>query len=439
MRKFITILKREYAQVVKKKSFIIAIFITPAIMIAFMVLPAMLINRESSESEHLAIVDRGSENIGRRFAEQIAPLELSDDSGPKFIIDSTFALPSSDTVAFRTLYDSLVQEVSDGGIKYFLVVNPLAYLNDDSLVLVTNSNDFITFRQFESALSDIVSTIRLESSQINLPIDSVLSLTSRVDLTTRDTKGDSIPFEVKYFTALIFVMIMYIMIITYGGTLMRSVIEEKSSRIMEVLVSSVTPFQLMLGKVMGLGSAAFTQVGIWVAIGAVIYLGAGSSSSFQLDAALSRQVFNPVLVIFFVLFFVFGYIMYSSIFALIGSIVNSDKEAQSFIFPIVLPLILPVIVASGLIRDPDVLWAQVLSYIPIFTPTMMVLKIAFVAPTESSYSLFSGILGQATLGLIIVIITCLGLVWATSRVFRVGILMYGKRPSLPEIIRWVRR
>ncbi len=136
---------------------------------------------------------------------------------------------------------------------------------------MTNSQNFRTLNRFEYQLSQIISGLKISTTEINLSVDSVLSLTGRLDLTIKDTQGESIPFEVKYFGAIILVMILYFMVLMNGQMLMKSVIDEKSSRIMEVLVSSVTPFQLMAGKVFGMGAAAFTQVAIWVIAGAGLF------------------------------------------------------------------------------------------------------------------------------------------------------------------------
>jgi len=437
MSKFWVILKREYAQVVKKKSFIIMIFLTPLFMAGIMILPAMLVHKEASTSERIAVVDRGTIEIGDQFAESLARYTLESSGEPSFSVTEVFRITPDDENRFQNIYDSLTQEIRDKNLKYVLVVKPDAHLADSNLYLVTNSNDFTAISRFEARLSRILSTHRLQKSDVNLPIDSVLQLTQSVDLAIKDTKGQAIPFEVKYFGALIFVMIMYMMIITYGATLMRSVIEEKSSRIVEVLISSVTPFQLMFGKIIGLGLAAFTQVAVWVAIGLALFF-ASSSAAIQVDPAISRIAFNPVIVVSFILYFVSGYVLYSALFALIGSIVNTDKEAQNFIFPISITLILPVMVGIGVVKDPYATWVLVMSYIPFITPSMMLMRIIFLAPTATEYSFFSGILAEATLGFVMVVAATLVTVWVTARIFRVGILMYGKRPTLPEIIRWVR-
>lgn len=437
MSKFWVIMKREYAQVVKKKSFIIGIFLTPALMAAFMLLPAWLAQKKSTTSEVLAVIDNSGGDVGQRFTDELKDYKLEDSDEPYYIVKEIFNIAPEDTTRFKQVDDSLRNLINEKELKYFLVIKPDPQLSDDSLYLVTNSDNFRSLSRFEYRLSNILSSIRLEKTNVNLPVDSVLTLTRRIDLKLQDTKGEAIPFQVKYFGGLIFVMLMFGMILTYGSMVMRSVIEEKNSRIMEVLVSSVSPFQLMLGKILGLGAATFTQVAVWIAVGAVLFF-MGGSAGLEITSGISRLVFNPMIVIFFVLFMIVGYVLFSTIFALIGSIVNNEKEAQSFIFPITMSLILPVMIGIHIVQEPFSMLSTVLSFIPIFAPTTMMLRIIFVAPTLTEYSFVSGILGESILSFIILVIFTLIIVWLTARVFRVGILMYGKRPTLPEIVKWIK-
>lgn len=437
MSKFLTILKREYSLVVKKKSFIVGILLTPALMAAFMLLPALLASQDSDSSEAVVIIDRSERGFGAAMAEALSVYTINDGEAPAFDVEQVLELAAGDESRYQAVYDSLGAAVAEKSLKYFLVIGQDAHLADSNSFLVTNSDAFRSLNRFESAMTKTLSTYRLTDSDINLPVDSVLSLTHRVDLIKKDTRGEAIPFEVKYFGALIFVMLMYAMIIGHGAILMRSVIEEKSSRIIEVLVSSVTPFQLMFGKIMGLGLAAFTQIAIWIVLGGAIFLLSGTAA-LQMNASISRIAFNPMIITFFSLYFVTGYIMYSALFALVGSIVNSDKEAQSFVFPITMSLILPVIVGIGVVQNPYATWVQVIGYIPLFTPTMQLMRVIFVAPTAASLSFTSGILMEATIGLLVIIAATIAIIWVTSRIFRIGILMYGKRPTFPELIKWVR-
>jgi ABC-2 type transport system permease protein len=174
-------------------------------------------------------------------------------------------------------------------------------------------------------------------------------------------------------------------------------------------------------------------VGVWVIIGLGIYSYRGA---LNVSADISGIIFNPVFITFFVIYLVIGYILYSTLFALIGSVCNTDKEAQNFLFPITMSLIFPIIIAMYIIQEPDSVLAVTLSLIPFFTPTMMILRMNVIG--AESFSFGNPIIFQAALGVVITTLTTVLVIWLTSRVFRIGILMYGKRPTLPEIIKWMR-
>ncbi len=436
MSKFLIVFKREYAQVVKKKSFVVGLILTPVLMSAFVILPALLAHMKADGTERLAIIDQTERSIGNQFAESLNEYKLTDDEDtPYYSVEQVYTIDPSDSVRFRAVENSLREQINDKDLKYFFVLKQDADLVDSSIYIVTNSDNFRSLRRFERVLSNLMASVRLEMSDINLSVDSALTLTRSIDLVVRDTKGESMPFLTKYFSALVFVMVLFGTILGYGQLVMRSVIEEKNSRIMEVMISSVSPFQLMMGKVIGLGAATMTQVAVWFAMGAALFL---LRSSFDIDPSIDRIVFNPVIIVFFALYLISGYLLFSTLFALLGSIVTSDKEAQSLVAPITMLLILPVILGIAVVQEPNSLMARVLSLIPFTAPTMMMMRLVFVVPTLSKYSLFSGIVGEALLGFVLVVAAFAGMVWLTSKVFRIGILMYGKRPTLLEIIKWLK-
>ncbi|MCK4632459.1 MAG: ABC transporter permease [candidate division Zixibacteria bacterium] len=434
MSKFWIIFRREYAQVVRKKSFIVGILLTPVILGALTIGPTFLARMQSSETEKLAVIDRSEMQIGQSFKEALTEYTLPDSDMPYYSVEQVFELPATDSVKFAEIEDSLRHEIQDKDLKYFLVINQNPQVSDTNLYLVTNSDSFRSLNRFEKQLSNVLSSIRLEMSDINLSTDSVLALTGRIDLVTRDAKGESLPFQVKYFSMLAFLMIMFGMIIGYGQIVMRSVIEEKNSRIMEVLISSVSPFQLLAGKIAGLGAATFTQIGVWVIIGTGLYFMRGSLS---IPSGVDRIIFDPFIIISFVLFLIAGYLFYSTIFALIGSIVNSEKEAQNFIMPVTMVFVLPFMVGIYVIQQPNSTASIVMSFIPLLTPSMMMMRVIFLAPSLTEYTL-NGIVGEALLGFVTLSLSVVAIIWLTAKIFRIGILMYGKRPTFPEIMKWIK-
>jgi len=164
-----------------------------------------------------------------------------------------------------------------------------------------------------------------------------------------------------------------------------------------------------------------------------------TSSGTPIDSSITRTLFNPATVVCFVCFLILGYFLFSTFFAFIGSLVNSPKEAQPLLLPVILLLFAPgMMISFAVLEFPDAGWIRVVSFVPTYTPLIMMMRVSVVAPTVEGNSLFSPIMGEAVLGMVSIILALLIAVWITARVFRVGILMYGKRPTLPEIVRWIR-
>ena len=215
-------------------------------------------------------------------------------------------------------------------------------------------------------------------------------------------------------------------ILIYGQVIMRGVIEEKSSRVVEVVLSSLRPFQLMMGKILGIGAVGLTQFSIWTlfGIGASIY----STSFIPAGAGFSMPSIPAHVFVYFVVFFILGYFLFGTLFAAIGSMVNSEKEAQQLVMPVTMFLIIPIMLMIFIIRAPDSSLAVFLSFIPFFAPILMFLRITVLLPP----------FGQIGASIVILILTILLMVWLTAKIYRVGILMYGKRPKFAEIVRWIR-
>ncbi len=431
MNKMWIVIKREYAQVVKKKSFIIGILLTPLFMVVVTVVPMLLASKKSDTTEKIAIIDLDQQGIGEKFKDEIADYKLDNDK-PAYKVTDIYNIDPSDSAAYASRREDLDSLIKTGGLKSYIIIGN-NILQNDSAILVAKSFGFRTINRFEYRMRNILAENRLEKMNINVGIDSVLEATRSVEFRQQSPGGKERDFMTLYLGGIIFVMIIFMTALGYGQTLMRSVIEEKNSRIMEVLVSSISPFQLMAGKVVGLGMASLTQVAIWFVIGLGLWAFRGS---LNVSADIAGIIFNPVFIVYFIVFLVLGYLLYSTLFALIGSIVNSDKEAQNFIFPITMSLILPVIVASYIVQEPDSTIAVVLSLIPMFTPTMMILRLNFTG--VDTFSFANPMIVQATIGVVLTLLATIAVIWVTGKIFRVGILMYGKRPTLPEIIKWVK-
>lgn len=433
MNKMMIIFSSEYSQVVKKKSFLIGIFLTPLFMILITLLPAFLASRDSDGATTFSIIDTDGRGLGQQLAVAMGQYTLEDDSAtPAYSLDQLYEFDRAQASSIDTLRQTLDSLVRAKELTRYVVIFPDVEQND-SVLLVAKSINFNASKRFDRSISEILSTLRLESSEIDVDVDTILNITRRVSMMQESPGGKTRDFLATYFGALIFVLIVFTTVISYGQILMRSVIEEKSSRIMEVLISSVSPFQLMMGKVLGLGAANLTQIAAWGAMGAILFLARGT---LEIPSQVGDVMFNPVLILFFLLYLLAAYIIYSTLFALIGSICNTDKEAQGFVLPITMSMMLPIIMLMYIVQQPDSTITRVLSFIPFLTPTMMVARLNITAP--DSFSFANPMIVEATLGLLLCAIFALGLIWLTARVFRMGILMTGKRPTLPEIMKWVR-
>jgi ABC-2 type transport system permease protein len=230
--------------------------------------------------------------------------------------------------------------------------------------------------------------------------------------------------QVMFIATLGMVMVMYVTVLLYGVNVMRSILEEKTSRIMEVMLSTASAKDLMAGKILGVGAVGLTQVGIWV-----LTAGIFSSSALVASAGLIKGVLSLKLLLYFGVFFLLGYVLYSTLCAAVGSMVNSEQEAQQMQFLVMMPMILSVIFIVNIFQHPSSPVAIFGSLFPFTAPLVMFSRIAIQPETPS---------WQIAASIALMIATIYGMVWLCGRIYRVGILMYGKKPNLPEIMKWIK-
>jgi ABC-2 type transport system permease protein len=226
-----------------------------------------------------------------------------------------------------------------------------------------------------------------------------------------------------FFAVFAMVMLLYTAVIFYGVSVMRAVLEEKNSRVMEVLLSSATSTELMAGKLIGVGAVGLTQIVIWI-----VMAGAYALPALAASASTGEIRIPPLTLAAFALFFLLGYLLFSSIYAAIGAVITSEQEGQQLQFIIVLPLIISVFMMGPVMRAPDAPVAVWTSMVPFFSPVLMYLRIAVQPPP----------VWQIALSLALLVGTIAGILILCARIYRIGILMYGKRPTLPEIVKWLK-
>jgi ABC-2 type transport system permease protein len=329
--------------------------------------------------------------------------------------------------------------------------------------LYTNSSSSLTLEESIAAqIEDVVESERLKMYNIEGLEDimnnlqtSVSMSTYRNDLSAEGEDEEATSSMVAYLLGLVLGMMLYMFLIIYGSMVMTSVIEEKGSRVLDVLVSSVSPFQLMMGKILGIASVAVTQVAIWgvliCGLGATVLpalmptdvmqtmeaIEAGQMTALEADmdadmlSALSMATDIPQLVMMFVwllLFLVGGFLFYSAMFAAVGSSVDSIQDASQLQTPITMPIILALILAMSVFNDPNSSLAFWGSVIPLTSPVVMMARIPFGIPTW-----------QIVLSLILLYISVVGMAWAAGKIYRVGIFMHGKKPSYKELWQWLKQ
>jgi len=223
--------------------------------------------------------------------------------------------------------------------------------------------------------------------------------------------------------SMILLMILYMSILLWGNAVMTSVIEEKTSRVVEVMAAGVSPTTLLAGKLLGVGTAGLTQFLVW----AISMFGASFFAAGAAMGPFAMPEITPVMLVSFVLFFVLGFLFYAALYAAIGAAVNTVQEAQSLSFPVMFPIILAAVSFPAALEAPDGALAVTMSMIPGMSPLIMFLRIVVLTPPLWQIALSIALLG---LGI-------LGVVWVAARVYRVGILMYGKKPTFPELMKWV--
>jgi ABC-2 type transport system permease protein len=417
-KRTLEIARWEYLQKVRAKSFLLGLLLTPLLMGVSIVVPGLLADEEPAQTMMIGLIDTS----GKFYAPLNAYLESREklEGGqPAYILAHYTAGGVGRTAAIRradsamlagTLEGAIVLDDSAGAVK-------ASYRSE-------NPGNFRVVGTLETAIESITRQQRLADAGIDTSLYAKLSPDVEVE-TLKVSEGGaegSSGFGEMFFTSYFLSFLLMILVMTTGGTLVRSLIEEKSNRIMEILVSSATPQELMWGKLFGLSGLGLTQLVVWLVL-ALIGLSYAASAGVvaHLEGLLTVL---PLLMAYLLL----GYMFYAAIFIGLGSLVTTEQEAQVMTSYLIMLLMIPTIIAIGVISNPDASWLRVMSYIPTFTPSLMMLRVVTKMPPASE------IIG--TLGLMIV--STIVLTWACGKIFRTAILLYGKRPSMREVMRWLR-
>jgi ABC-2 type transport system permease protein len=419
MFKTFIIIKREYLTRVRKKSFIITTLLFPLLYFA-LIGGTTFLAKESKEVLNIAIVD----SSGYFTKDAIALQNKMDNSSVLTLVPSA---PTAELKADSSVYDG------------YIVIPALDWKkgNSELKLMAAKSYGSATTNVIESKLNRIWSTILNDSLQIDVAKQAILqqsqlqvSALNIIDKTANTGMAEGIGYVSG--------ILMYMILLIYGSQVMMGVMEEKTNRIAEVIVSSVKPFQMMLGKIIGIGMVALTQFFLWVAFVFALY-NIGKESGHQINGAEAvvaniQQLFTsvnvPLIIFCFAFYFLAGFFFYASLYGAIGSSVNEDmREAQSLSFPITMLVIISISLMTTAIANPSGNIAFWGSMIPFSSPIVMMARIPYGVPGTVPY-------WQLGLSMGILVVSFIFTVWFAGKIYRTGILMYGKKPSWKEMIKW---
>ena len=435
MNKIGLIIKREYLTRVRKRSFLIMTFLGPILMAAIYIIPIMLALNSSDEKMRVAVVDE-SHWFEDRF---------NDTQKHTFVL-----MPGQPI-------DSVKEMVKSGIFDMALYVPP-TQLNIPSNAIV------YSLRQVPMEVEAYISNVmekeieeqKLMANGVDPEIVNAVKTKVNLQIMRMDEKGNEKETftKVQFTLGIILAMLVYMFIIFFGGQVMQGVAEEKTNRIIEVIISSVKPFQLMMGKVIGVSLVALTQFVLWVLLTGVFYVGFSayvgighpdmlsqgtvmtqeitsndimSNEGVQSILQIAQSIDFGTIITCFLIFFILGYLLYATLYAAIGSLVDNNTDSQQFTLPITVPLIIAIISSFYIINNPDSQLSVWLSMIPFTSPISMMVRIPFGVP------IWQVVVSAAILAGTFVLMT-----WIAAKIYRTGILMYGKKLSYKEIFKWLK-
>lgn len=433
MRNLKLILKREYLSKVKNKTFIVMTFLSPLIMVGMIALIAYLSMLNSEGQQTIAVYDQN-----QSFVKYFQTNEAT-----KFINYSDLSLAAAKDSVIANEYDGLL-------FLPDLQENKAEDIENQIVFFAENAPDNSLLNQLETIISTEITNSRLVASGVNL--QKLADAKTQVSIKIENFSGvrtSKISLYIKMFFGGAAGYLLMMFIIIYGNMVMRSVIEEKTNRIVEIIISSVKPIQLMLGKIIGTSLAGITQFLIWVILGGILMLvftavfgldmgqlqkAQQGTSQIVSDGEMQQLLLDIIhlpllqLVLYFLVYFIGGYFLYSSIYAAIGAAVDNETDTQQFMLPVILPLMLGIYVGFfAVIENPHGTIATIFSMIPLTSPVVMLMRIPFGVPWW-----------EIVISILILLLSIMGTVWLAAKIYRVGILMYGKKPTYKELYKWLR-
>ena len=423
MHNILMIVRREYRERVTKKSFWIGTAVFPVLMTVLLG-GSVLLSQVSSEKERKIVLVDATGAVAPAAAAKLSEEKLKDGR-PAWIVEIA---PLKGTI--HETHQAMRGRIFSKELFGIVTIGPDLEAEDNFRLYGLRVSDVDATMAIRGAIHEAVVAQRLKKSALGIDQEVLKGLTKRVELDTlqESETGEAIKkgFGEALFATFGFVILLFMALLLYGIAMLRGVLEEKSTRVMEVLLGSVSPNELMSGKILGIGLVGLTQMVVWMATVGVLRLVA--AVKLGADMAWIQDALSPAKLAYFVVFFLLGYFFYTALFAAVGSVCNSEQEAQNLQQPLTMSLMIPYIMTFFFVRNPDHIVAVVMSMIPPFAPMIMF--------TRLSVGSVPG--WQVALCLVLLIGSTFLVFRAAAKVFRIGVLMYGKRPTIPEIFRWAR-
>ena len=412
MKKTLIIAKWEYIEKIRTKAFIISMFVTPAILLLFTLAPTWFSRHEAEFTKVYGIIDTSGIYFSQ-LRDNLEKIKLNDDQ-PKYLIINLYDKNDKLDDLKKSSDIDVVRNKLQG---YLLILNG----GTDHIKInfrSKGSGSFDDLGKIEGVFNKVKNKIQLEKAGVDTAIINSVSKyvginPVKIEENGKESKAD---FLTMFFSSFIFIMLLMMMVLSTGGMLVRSLLEEKSNRLIEILVSSCSKKELLAGKVIALSGLGFTQILIWGILALVT----------AHTALIPMEAFDNIFPMLG--FFILGYVFYVSIFVGIGSIVSTEQEAQQITSYISILLILPTIFAVSAIQNPGSTIIKILSFIPFTSASIMMLRLKIETIP----------VGEILSAGIIMLISIYLTITFSSKLFKIGILSYGKRPALKELIRWIR-
>lgn len=421
MRKIWLIVKREYITRVRTKAFVVGTILLPLFTIGIFAFQIFMATRQADHTLKIAILDEVgglASGITQGLTEKLR------NGQPAFQVVKSIE-PSKSNAK-----EELRAQIQKGQLDAYLLIPKEAAGGETAAEFHTkNPGDMTMTGSLNRAVSGAVIALRLEERGIRLSDVGRVIRGVDIKLIKVTEQGESEEKGESFLAAIILGMLLYVTLIIYGVATMRSVMEEKSTRIIEILVASARPFHLLSGKILGVAAVALTQYTIWgITAGLVTAYGAAMASMVRPGASLPQIHLPTAWLIYLGAFFLAGYLLYASLYAAVGAMVSTEQEAQALQTPLSLMIVVSFLLFNVILHNPNSTLSVVLSIIPFLSPILMMLRIAIQTPPA----------WQIGLALAFSVITTLGVVQLSAKIYRVGVLMYGKRPSVVELLRWLR-